>query len=180
VRNRRQASGLLSWRQDWCLLIWWALRAPAVCDWHARQSGHGIGALEARLDDDCGFALRDGPARDFERLRMNRVRSMLRLGLRGCGSYGSIAGILLLWSDGLLWPSALLRRLLRRLLRWAGGPFTAWERVVPACLSFALEPPLLVFVLVVFMGKVAPGDDLQAAEDHGYDVTWLRYEAAIW
>jgi hypothetical protein len=152
----------------------YASRAPAICNWHTRQGGHGVGALETRLDDDCRFALWNGAARDLERLerlRMDWVRSMLRLGLRGNGGYGSIAGILLLGSDGLLWG---------RWLRGAGKPGIAWKCVVPACLGLALEPPLLVLVLVVFMGKVAPGDDLQAAKDHGCDVTRACYKGAIW
>jgi hypothetical protein len=152
----------------------YALGAPAVCNGHTRQGGHGVGALETRLDDDCGFALRDGAARDLERLerlRMDWMRSVLKLGLRGNRGYRSIVGILLLGSDGLLWG---------RWLRGAGKPGVAWKRAVPACLGLALEPPLLVLVFVVLMGKVAPGDDLQAAKDHGYDVTRACYKGAIW
>jgi hypothetical protein len=155
----------------------YALGAPAICNGHTRQGGHGVGALETWLDDDCGFALWDRAARDLERLerlerlRMDWMRSVLRLGLRGNGGYRSIVGILLLGTDGLLWG---------RWLRGAGKPGVAWKRVVSACLGLALEPPLLVLVLVVFMGKIAPGDDLQAAKDHGYDVTRACYKGAIW
>jgi hypothetical protein len=91
------------------MLSRYALRAPAVCNGHTRQGGHGVGALETRLDDDCGLALWDGAARDLERLerlkrlRMDWMRSVLRLWLRGNGGYRSIVGILLLGSDGLLW-----------------------------------------------------------------------------
>jgi hypothetical protein len=165
---------LLPWRQDWSVLSRYTVGAPAVCNGHTRQGGHGVGALETRLDDDCGFALWNGAARDLERLerlRMDWMRSVLRLGLRGNGGYGSIAGILLLGSNRLLWG---------RWLRGAGKPGVARKRVVPACLGLTLKPPLLVFVLVVFMGKVASGDDLQAAKDHGYDVTRACYKCAIW
>jgi hypothetical protein len=51
--------------------------------------------------------------------------------------------------------------------------------VVSACLGFLHEPFLLILVLVVFMGEVATGNDLQATEDHGYDVTCLRYKSTM-
>lgn len=56
-------------------------------------------------------------------------------------------------------------------MQWIGRRVFVGKRIVSAMLSLFLQPSLVQFVFVIFMGEVATGYYLQAAEDH--DVTLI-------
>jgi len=174
------------------LLLLYALWTCTVGNRHPRERCERVAALQARLNDDLGFALRNRPSRYIEALGVGRgVRPLLegRVRLRLClgltellarlRHYGGITrvllrryrGLLVVLSEviGLLMPILLLFRTTR-----------TGERVVSPMLCILLELLFLVLFPVVPVDEIPAGDYLKAAEDHGvYLSPWGRRQANV-